>query len=272
VIAPLQVVALASNVKSTLDNAKQLKLTDRIASSKDAYERWGVSDEKAVHVVFKKGAEVALDLYIGEDGSRGLMLRLGNQEGVFAAKGLSKFQFSRELKDWRDRTVLHFDEAEAVRVNIQNENGTFEFKKSESTWSSSFKASKGGAKPIDKFKTSKLEDLLRAYRSLSAADFGDEKKPSEVGLEPPHATLTLELKDGKQHTVFVGDTAEGTNRWARIGDNAAVFSVGSWSADWALASPSKFQDAPAAKPDSNPKGAEESMPGLPLGHPAPRGH
>jgi hypothetical protein len=90
--------------------------------------------------------------------------------------------------------------------------------------------------------------LLRAYKALSAIDFGDDKQPADVGLATPEATVTIDLKGGTGKNVLkVGKTAEGTNRWAMTNGSDQIYSISSWSSDWATADAKKFQATETAK-------------------------
>jgi uncharacterized protein DUF4340 len=245
---PTKAKANASNVKSLLDNLPKLALSEAISEGKDEYERWGVTDEKALHATFYKGQESVLDLYFGENGSRGQMTRLAKQDGVYAIKGFSKWLYERDAKGWRDKAMLKFDDKEAVKVSIQNEHGAFVFDKAGESWTGKHGKTAAQAKPLDKFQASKVDDLLRAYKALSAIDFGDGKQPADVGLVTPAATVTIDLKGGTGvHILKVGNTAEGTNRWAQTNGSDQIYSISSWSADWATADVAKFQATETAK-------------------------
>ena len=245
---PSKAKANASNVKSLLENLPKLSLSEAISESKDEYERWGVSDEKALHATFFKGQENVFDVYFGENGSRGQMTRLAKQDGVFAIKGFSKWLYERDAKGWRDKSMLKFDDKEVVKVEIQNTSGVFVFDKAGESWTGKHGKTAAAAKPIDKFQPSKVDDLLRAYKALSAIDFGDGKQPAEVGLATPEATVTIDLKGGTgKHILKVGKTAEGTNRWAMTNGSDQIYSISSWSSDWATADAKKFQVTETAK-------------------------
>lgn len=245
---PTQAKANASNVKSLLDNLPKLALSEAISETKDEYDRWGVSDEKALHATFYKGQESVADLYFGENGSRGQMTRLANHDGVYAIKGFSKWLYERDAKGWRDKSMMKFDDKEVVKVSIQNKNGSFVFDKAGESWTGKHGKTAALAKPLDKFQPSKVDDLLRAYKALSAIDFGDGKQPAEVGLATPEATVTIELKGGTGvHTLKVGSTAEGTNRWALTNGSDQIYSISSWSADWATGDAAKFQATETAQ-------------------------
>jgi hypothetical protein len=241
---PTEAKANASNVKSLLENLTKLSLSELISPSKDEYSRWGVSDQKGLHASFFKGDESVFDVYFGENGSRGQMTRLGQQDGVYAVKGFSKWLYERDAKGWRDKSMLKFEDKEVVRVEIKNPNGIFTFDKAGESWTGKHGKQAASAKPIEKFQASKVDDLLRAYKALSAMDFGDGKQPAEVGLSEPQATVTIELKGGTGlHVLKLGNVADGTNRWAMTNGSDQIYTISSWSADWATAEPSKFQVA-----------------------------
>src|SRR5690606_14634673 len=86
---PVSAPANQANVKSMLDNLKSLKVAELIDPGKATYDKYEVSDEKALHVVFAKADGVVLDAHFGQYGGRGQMTRLAGKEGVYAVKGYS---------------------------------------------------------------------------------------------------------------------------------------------------------------------------------------
>jgi hypothetical protein len=259
---PTKAKANASNVKSLLENLPKLELSEAISETKDEYDRWSVSDEKALHATFFKGQENVFDVYFGENGSRGQMTRLAKQDGVYAIKGFSKWLYERDAKGWRDKSMLKFDDKEVVKVQVQNANGVFVFDKAGEGWTGKHGKTAALAKSIDKFQSSKVDDLLRAYKALSAIDFGDNKQLAECGLDKPEGTVTVELKGGTGvHILKVGKVSEGTNRWAITNGSDQIYSISSWSSDWATADAKKFQTTETAQAstvtDSDPVEPEE---------------
>ena len=258
---PLTAKANDTNVKSLVDNLKSLKATEAINPSKEAYSKYGLTDDKALHAVFYAGKDVAADLWFGDSGSRGQMTRVAAKEGVYAVKGYSSYLYSRDVKDWRDRTLFKFDDAKVKAVEIKNEHGEYSFAKDGDQWTGKFKKAKTPAgKAIDKFDPEKVKDMLRAYKALNADAFADGKSAADTGLDSPSATVSITLDDGAKRVLEVGKTAEGTNRWARATGVSEIVSIGSWNADWATAEPKKFQKGDDKKDD---KGGEPAgMPGM----------
>jgi hypothetical protein len=241
VTKPVNYPANAANVKSLLDNVKELRLKDSIDTGKTQYATYDLEDDKAVHVqLFKEGAK-AFDLYFGKSGSRGQMTRLTDKDGVYVTSGYSSYLYAREVKDWRDKEIAKFDDANVVAATITNENGNFEFKKDGEKWVGTFKG-----KPIPNYEQEKTKDFLRSFKSLTADDFGDGKTPMETGLTKP-AVVTFTMKEGEPLKILVGGTSTGTSRYAMKDGNPTIFTVNSFTGDWATAALSKFQTPQPSK-------------------------
>jgi hypothetical protein len=239
---PIAYAANQQNVKSLIDNLKEIKLKDTIDSGKNQYATYELDDDKSVHVqAFKDGAK-SLDLFFGKSGTRGQMTRLSDKDGIYVASGYSSYLYTRELKDWRDRDVMKFEDANVISVSLTNENGAFSFSKSDDKWTGTLKG-----KPIPNFDPEKVKDLMRAYKSLTAEDFADDKGVTDTGLDKP-AVLTFTLKDnGGTPKVSVGKTSSGSSRYAMKDGSPTVVILSSYAADWAAAAESKFQKPEAAK-------------------------
>ena len=219
VTAPLQAKGSSANVKSLLDNLKDLKVKEIIDHTTGSYDQYELSDDKAVHVVAYKGADKAVDLYFGKSGSRGQMMRVGGKDGVFIADKYSSYLYTRDLKGWRDGTILKFEDANAIQVDVTNKNGQFSFSKNGEKWSGTI---------TKRDKDGKLD------------------KPEENG-----GVIHIKLKDNAGDlTVKVGKVSKGTSHWAMKDGSDILYAVSSWASDWATAEPTKFE-----KDDKKPGGA-----------------
>ncbi len=266
VTAPVSAAANTSNVKSLLDNLHDLKLKESIDRTAGSYDQYDLSDDKAVHVVAYKGADKAADLYFGKSGSRGQMARVGGRDGVFIADKYSAYLYTREVKNWRETSILKFEDANAVQVDVTNKNAAYSFSKNGDKWSATLtKRDKDGKlgkpeKEWKKFDEGKVKDLLRAYKALNAEDFGEDKDKAAAGIDAAETNggvVHIKLKDNAGDlTVKVGKVQKGTSRWAMKDGSDTLYALSSWAADWATAEPSKFEkgddknkkDAPAPPP------------------------
>lgn len=247
---PIAAPANSSYVKQLLDNTKELKIKDVINDTPDApkvYKDYQIDDDKALHAEAWKGDDKIFDVFFGKSGTRGQMARLASKPSVWVVSGYSSYQFTREVKDWRNKEVLKFEDANVVSVAIRNEDGEFSFTKNDDKWSATYKK-----KPLERFDPEKIKNLLSSYKNLNADDFADDKPDSDTGLDKPTATVSIKLKDnaGDMALAF-GKTSTGSNRYARKHGEKTIYVVGSWVADWAVAKPDKFQ-----KPEDKDAGSD----------------
>jgi hypothetical protein len=279
--APLQAKGNGANVKSLLDNMKELKVKEQIDKTAASYDLYEVSDDKAVHVVAYKADGKAADLYFGKSGSRGQMVRVGGKDGVFVlsskpGEGYSSYLYTRDVKGWRDGTILKFEDANAIQVDVTNKNGLFSFSKNGDKWAASLtKRDKDGKldkpeKEWKKFDEGKVKDLLRAYKGLSAEDYGEAKDRDASGLDKPAENggiVHIKLKDNAGDiTVKVGKVSKGTSRWAMKDGGDILYTISSWAADWATGDNTKFEkseDKKGGAPPPNPHAG--GTPGMPPG-------
>jgi len=283
VTAPVAAKANGSNVKSLVDNLKDLKVKEVIDRSGGAYDQYELTDDKAVHVVAYKGDAKAVDLYFGKSGSRGQMARVAGKDGVYIAQGYSSYLYTREVKNWRETSILKFEDANAIQVEVTNKNGVFSFSKNGDKWSGSRtlfdkdgKLNEKPEKEWKKFDEGKVKDLLRAYKALSAEDFGDAAK-DKAGSGVDDAAKSggvvhIKLKDNAGDiTIKVGKVQKGTSHWAWKDGSDTLYAISSWSADWATAEATKFEKSDDKKDDKKGAAPPPGIPGLPPGMGDPGG-
>jgi hypothetical protein len=251
---PLNAEANPSAVKDLVANLADLKITSHINLRLDESTRKEkqLDAAHAVHVTAWKSGSKKLDAMFGRSGAVGeLMVLADKPNDVFAVKGYSSYLYTKDAKDFRNKEILHFDDASAFHVTVTNSHGTFAFNKGgDGKWAGLL-----GTKPIERFEPEKVKDLLRAYKTLSAEDFGDGKTPGETGLDKPEAVVAFQLNgDPSVVSLDVGKVSTGTNRWARRPGSPNVYQITSYAAEWLTFDASKYQSpADAGAGDSGSK-------------------
>ncbi|MGO9833796.1 MAG: DUF4340 domain-containing protein [Polyangiaceae bacterium] len=239
---PISAEANQQTVKDLVANLKDLKAESQVSLKLDDDVRKDkqLDPAHAVHVVAWKGADKKLDELFGKSGTAGeLTVITDKPNAVWAVKGYSAYLYTKEPKDFRDKEVLKFDDANASQVTIANSHGTLSFTKGDK-WAGTF-----DQKPILRFDEEKVKDMLRAYKALMADDFGDNKQLSDTGLDKPAGTVTIHLKDdAKTFQLLVGNVSSGTNHWAKRSDGDVIYQIGSSAAEWALSDDSKYRSTP----------------------------
>jgi hypothetical protein len=263
---PLKTRASTSKVEALIDNLKNLYLWTVIDHGTELYDQYDLSETKALHIVAWKGAEKATDMYCGKSIVRGQLARVPGKEGIFALvnwgqKGYQGFLYTRSLRSWRETSILKFEEDAAIKVEITNRNGVFLFTKRMGAWTGSLtKYRKDGnlgkpEKDWRRFDGSKIKELLRAYKSLSADDFGDESDKAGSGVDRADQTggiIRIGLRDDASDlTIRVGRLSEKASRWSpkdgrwalKDGGDGTLFVLSPWTAGWATAGASRFENA-----------------------------
>jgi hypothetical protein len=228
---------LVANMKDLkVDSSVNLKLDDDVRKDKL------LDDAHALHLVAWKGADKKIDEKFGKSGPLGQLVVVGDKpDAVWAAKGYSSYLYAKDLKDFRKKDILHFDDADVAGVTITNTHGTLSFTKGDK-WTGT-----AGTRPIAHLDEEKVKDMLRALKGLNAEDFGDGKSLGDTGLDRPEATLVVHMKDDtKVPDLLVGGPATGTNRWAKRSDDDTIYTITSFASDWATSDAVKFQASPDA--------------------------
>jgi hypothetical protein len=250
---PVKADANQQAVKDLLANLKDLKanspvnikLDDEVKKDKQ------LDPAHALHLIAWKGGTKKIDELFGKSGPVGnLTIVTDKPNDVWAVKGYSSYLYAKEAKDFRDKEIFKFDDANATGVTLTNTHGTFAFAKSDATgkWTGT-----ANNKPIERFDGEKVKDLLRSYKALSADDFGDGKTVVDTGLDKPVAQLTVRLNDGKTEDLLVGPVSTGTSHWAKRASDDSIYQITSYATDWVTADVSKYQSAADAGPGESGK-------------------
>ena len=271
-VKPVSAPANQQNVKSLIENIKELKAKEVIyEKADDALQKENALDPAhALHIVAFKGADKKMDDSFGKSGGRGEMMMVAGKPGVYSATGYSSYLYNREAKDWRNKEIFRFEDANATSMTIANKTGLFSFTKGDK-WVGTFKG-----KPIERLDEEKVKDVLRAFKALNADDFGDGKSIAETGLDAPESTVTINLKDNAgKYVLKVGRPEKAPARYALKEGADTVFVLGNPGVDWTVADVAKFQkplDGGAAPPKPMDMGGMHGMPGMPPGMSMPQGH
>ncbi len=238
---PVSVAASQQAVKDLVANLKDVKVDSQVnlKLDDDVRKEKELDPAHAVHIVAWKGGDKKIDESFGKSGKAGQLVVVADKpDQVFAAKGYSAYLYAKEVKDFRDKEVLKFEDAGASQVTVANSHGVLSFTKGDK-WVGTL-----DKKPIARFDEEKVKDMLRAYKALNAEDFGDGKSLADTGLDKPESTVTIELKDGAgKYEILVGNVSTGTNRWAKRSDSDTIVQLSNFSSEWATSDVSKYQSA-----------------------------
>jgi hypothetical protein len=259
---PVNAPANQSNVDSVVKNLKELKAKEVIAPAPtdDSKKDYDFTKEKQVHVQAFKGADKKTDITFGASGARGQTAMVEGKPAIYAISGYSSYLYTRDVKGFRETEIFKFDDGNANSLVIEKAPSgdkkaeVLSFTKDGDHW-----AGTDNGKPIERFDEDKVKDAVRAFKNLTADDFGDGKTTAETGLDEPESKVTIKLKDGAGTYAFrVGKVSTGTAHWAKREDTATIYTLPSYTTDWALADVSKFQKAADAGAPKDGGGAKKA--------------
>lgn len=266
VTSPLRTRASVSKVDALIGNLENLTPTEVVDAGSGSYDSYDLTEAKALHVVAWKASHRVSDLYFGKSDRRGQIARVAGRDGVLAIanqgpKAYSGFLFTRDLRGWREPSIFQFKPEDVRGVTITNKNGWFSFSRGAGHWVGTFtrRGRDGGLGTPEEswpgFDESKVEDLLRMYKSLSADDFGEEKDRADAGLDQAEETggvIDIQFDGDRRDAVLrVGRLTGSTTRWAikdsrwalKVGGDGTLYALSPYTAGWALADATRFERA-----------------------------
>lgn len=209
--APLKAKANTAEVDSLLKTLQNLKVVDTIETGSANYASYDVADGKGIRFIAYKGNDKVLDLIFGTSGERGQMVRVVGKDGVWA---LSKDSykatlFNKEAKNWRDKSILAFDDESVVAVDVQNKWGHYQFNREGDNWKASY-ARAADAPPLPEEPGDKKDGDKKDAGADKKEPKKDEKKkePKKDPTKAEGTTSGAEQGDGDKKPAGEGKPAD----------------------------------------------------------------
>jgi hypothetical protein len=246
-------------VKSLVDGLEKMTFGDLVTESKDKHEEMGVADGKASHVVAKgQGNKILADLYVGKSVGGFTMARLGKKNEVWQSSGLFQYLVNKDAKAWRDHIIFEFAANEADKLTVEGGGSTLSLSKivdaekkdakapnaNDAKWKID-SASGDAPKTSGALDVAMVNSAVQALSTLRAADFADDKKPADVGMNAPPLKLTVQAA-GKPHKLFFGETNK-DDVYVQAEGNPTVFVVKKSSSERLSHRPADYRDKTLAK-------------------------
>lgn len=202
--APFQGWADKDEVERIARTICELK-PDRRPEEDPNKKEYGLKEPEIVAKMWYDGGKKSVEVAIGAETPVGSKryARIAGRKGLFLVSSFVKTDLEKKPEDLRDKKVAHYDRDKVVRIALHNPKGSFEL---EGRKEEEDKKSWYLLKPISaKADRWTVDTLITRPGDVEARAFEKvPKKLAEVGLDKPHATLTLELEGGKSITVLVG--------------------------------------------------------------------
>jgi hypothetical protein len=185
--------------------------------------------ERRVRVWEKPAGTPKAELFVGSSPGSGVShVRVGNNDRVYEASGISAFDIPMDAGSWIERNLFDVTEADAAVLEITNRKGRFAVAKQGGGWV----IREPAARASEALDQTKVGDLLRLMTALALDQPAGPLDQGAQGFADPEATIVLGKRAGADstaapvlETVSIGGSVPGKTdkRYAtRVGSKYAV--------------------------------------------------
>jgi hypothetical protein len=220
-----------------IEKIAKLETGDLVTEQRSRHSEYEV-DDKGVRVIVSDGSKALVDFRLGKVVDDFTMLRLEGKDQVFQAVGSLRFLFDRETKNWRNRSIIDFKQAEARQIEVTTAAGAITLARPDEK--TPWKVEKS-SEAIDRLDDATISNLISTLYSLSAFDFADGATADKTGLDKPVATVAVTLKDGKQLVLLIGKHKD-DDYWVQRKGAPQIFVVKKYTIENLQRRPIDFRD------------------------------
>lgn len=237
--APLSYAADKYAADTMDKKLEELAFGDLVSEQPTRHAEFGVDDQKGTRVqLFDAAGKSLADFTLGKVIDGFTMFRLAGDKKVWQAAGSLRPVFDKDLKLWRDRSIVKITQNKVRELELATAAGTAKLarKDAKAPWTLV-------SAPIELPKLDKaaISQAVSTLSSLSAQDFADGIKPKAAGLEPPVATITATLEDKTSLRLEVGNELKDA-RYVRVAGKPQVFKATAYAIKALLLRPIDLKD------------------------------
>jgi hypothetical protein len=237
----------SSAVDALFETLANLKGGSAVSSNPERHALYEVSLENGVQVEALGPEGTLANLLIGKSGPNifSTYVRAADSEEVYLVDGILQAKFSRELNDWRDKTIFMLNPGMITAYTVSGDS-ELALQKKDGTW-------QAGGTAVS---TAAVEKVLEAFTDLSAAGFADGAQ-EEFGLDEPLRIITVELANGTQAALLAGKDKNAFQQYAKTDHSDTVYIIEKHLLGMLcptleeLAEPEKEEETPAEPAEEN---------------------
>jgi hypothetical protein len=213
--------------------------SELVAERRASQAGLGVDSAGGTRVRALGQGRVLADLVLGKRSSAasGGYLRRTDQEATYLVRGRLAEVLGRQGDEWRDHRITAIPPDSVAAVEISRGGRRYLLRRDGAKWT----VSPGGAAD-----SSRVAELLAAYRTVDAAGFASAAQADSARFSPPDRRARLLDKSRRPLiTLLFDSTAAGF--WIRPDTGRTVYQVDSYTADRLAPPDSGFRLRPVAK-------------------------
>jgi hypothetical protein len=195
-----------------------------------------VGETSGTRVRVRGGGRTLADLIVGKRGPDYLTayFRPHGVEEVYLSQRSLASTLLRSPEGWRDRTIMQFDENTATGLTIRQAESRIVLERSpEGEWTMAEPEQRSAVREV-------VDQSILTLSGLNASEFGDTLVPSECGLKPAAAVVSVELEGAGAESIMIGDRRTDGYYCVMRPDRPVIYLVAGSAIDRVLRPPSYY--------------------------------
>lgn len=237
---PFDYRADQSLVDDLISKVKDLSLDTVISTNPEKHDKFQVDKKEGSQMnLYNNDGKKVVSFIIGKMGTDYLhsYLRFPDKDEVYLSKGISKYFIDRDIKEWRDKTILSLNKDDLKEINLiypTSVSGKHKRKQEEEIVKLLRKEDKWllGDKEVD----SRIWDMfLNSLIRFNMDDLVDKpeeaKNEAKLGLKSPSFQIIVKLKNNQEEKIFVGNENDKKQYYVKREGVETIFLVNSSRVD-----------------------------------------
>jgi len=187
-----------AKVDKLLDSLEAIKVRRPVVSSSRYHGALKVGEddhERRLRIWDAAEDDPEVELLVGSSSNyRVSHVRLGGEDEVYEANGISPYDLGSDARAWIDTAFVSVPFDDVTRFKLTNDNGSIEIARDQGRWALVSPAAKPG-KEIDQ---SAVDSLVRSLVSLSLSEPAGAASDPAYGLHSPAATVEISYRTGEE--------------------------------------------------------------------------
>lgn len=235
--APAQGPADEQAVSDALEGLTEMQVEAVAARETSSHDDLEVDRAHGIHVQLFRGNARVLDAWVGRNLEGGSAVRAEGNATVYRVNRSVRFALSKEVREWRDRTLTHLTRDHVRWVEWRNARGTWRFDRNGETWTAA-----ASNTPLERLDTARVNQAVSNLLELRASDFAAQG--ANHGITDASPRVTINVDNGEPITLTVGSAAGDGEVYVRRNNSDIIYTISRTHGSEIDVEPSVFQAPP----------------------------
>jgi hypothetical protein len=192
----------------------------------------GLDDPALTVTVGLKGDKKQTVLIGKKKGEEDFYVKKADSPQVFLVKKYNLERINKRPVDFREKTICNLNTDSLTQVAVNRPTDGFTLAKDpKKTGDEAWKLAKPAGVTLD---TSKVNNIVSAFKDWKASGFAEDDAPAATGLAKPSATVVASAKGGSCNVKVGNETSDKQSYYVAAAGAADVFVAPKWSVDRVL--------------------------------------